>query len=281
MSATRFVDLIHTFDWEQTQTKLGCVTLSFFYFVCVYFATNAISYIFLTYRNLKTKEKVFWNLAVARGNFGFFAIVIGLWALFVDNELHKDVVFATTPISHFAMCTTTGFFLFECLMVLWSDIYFKQFNMLLNIHHWVSLIGYSIVLTNGSTHYLGCRGLLLEMSTPFSCLCWTLLKADLAHSFIWKANQFLLVHTFHTRSIIECYMWYITYMNWDAIWASMPAGTFYPLYLQLVLVTFIMTPYWTYKKTVQMINPVDWNFEESADAKRKKDKSANGHIKAN
>jgi hypothetical protein len=34
-----------------------------------------------------------------------------------------------------------------------------------------------------------------------------------------------------------------------------------------------MTPYWTYKKTQQMITPVDWNFEESS-----KTKSTNGVV---
>ena len=54
----------------------------------------------------------------------------------------------------------------------------------------------------------------------------------------------------------------------------MPGIMFVILYTQLVLVTCVMTPYWTYKKTVQMINPIDWNFEDS-----EKTKQMNGSAK--
>nr|KAG5706405.1 hypothetical protein BaRGS_033166 [Batillaria attramentaria] len=79
-------------------------------------------------------------------------------------------------------------------------------------------------------------------------------------SVVWKANQFLLVHTFHLRSVVEYLFWYI-YQNWSHIWAHMLLSVFLALYVQLTLVSLMMTPYWTYKKTAQMINPVDWNFE--------------------
>lgn len=262
------------FEFEKTSVKLKLIFFSFVFFCCVYVVSTVLSAVLKPYRILRMKEKIFWHLAIVRAVYGLFCIVIGIWALFIDTELEKDVVYATTPTSHFAMSITVGFFIFECSMLMWSDIYYKQFNVLLNLHHWISLIGYSLLIYLGSTHYFGCRGLILEMSTPFSCLCWTLLKCDLAQTFLWKANQFFLVHTFHLRSVVECSMWYHTYLNWDRIWSAMPTAMFISFYLQLFLVTFIMTPFWTYKKTVQMINPVDWNFEDA-----NKNKSENGGIK--
>ncbi|KAL4226779.1 glutamate reuptake [Mactra antiquata] len=261
-------------NFELRSVQFKFIGASFAFFSLVYLASMILSSTLKTYRNLRTKEKIFWHLAIVRGVYGVFCIIIGTWALFIDTELVKDVVYATTPTSHFAMTTTVGFFIFECAMILWSDIYYKTFNMLLNLHHWLSLVGYSLLIYLGSTHFFGTRGLILEMSTPFSCLCWTLLKADLANSFFWKANQFILVHAFHLRSVMEFNMWYLTYQHWDRIWEAMPTAMFVPLYLQLVLVTFLMTPYWTYKKTVQMINPVDWNFEDS-----NKNKTENGDMK--
>ncbi|KAH3880135.1 protein CLN8-like [Dreissena polymorpha] len=272
------VEYIHpslaTADWEQLNVKLNYIGLSFAFFCAVYGASSAVSSPLVTYKNLRTKEKIFWNLAIVRAVYGIYCTVFGLWAIFVDTELEHDVVFATTPTSHFAMCTTVGFFIFECSMILWSDIYYKQFNLLLNLHHWLSLIAYSTLIYVKSTHFFGTRGLILEMSTPFSCLCWTLLKADMAHTLLWKANQFILVHTFHLRSVVEFSMWYWTYNHWDRIWSAMPMPMFALFYTQLTLVAFVMTPYWTYKKTVQMINPVDWNFEDS-----NKHKAKNGSVK--
>lgn len=267
--------MIYNADWSQLSVKLKTILLSFVFFCIVYAVSAFTSPVTKTYRNLRMKEKVFWNLAIVRGVYGFFCIVIGIWAHFLDNELIKDVAFATTPLSHFAITTTVGFFMFEVAMITWSDVYYRQFNFLLNLHHWLSLIGFSTMIYEGSSHFFGARGLILEMSTPFSCLCWTLLKADMAHSRLWKFNQFLLVHTFHLRSVVECSLWYQTYMNWERIWSAMPTSIFTLLYVQLFLVTFVMTPYWTYKKTAQMINPVDWNFEDS-----NKHKTENGSLKS-
>lgn len=261
-------------DFKQSHVKLAFIVGSFVFFSGIYLVSTVISAMTETYRNLRTKEKIFWHLAIVRAIYGIFCIIVGTWAVFFDTELQKDVSLATTPTSHIAMTTTVGFFVFECSMIMWSDIYYKQFNVLLNLHHWLALVAYTLVVYYDSTHYFGCRGLTLEMTTPFSCLCWTLLKADMAQSLLWKANQYLLVHMFHLRSVVECHMWYVSYIFWDRIWSAMPTPIFISLYLQLVLVTFVMTPYWTYKKTAQMITPVDWNFEDT-----NKNKEQNGMIK--
>ena len=50
------------------------------------------------------------------------------------------MVFATTPTSSFALCITIGFFLFECSALSISDVVFKTFSFLLNLHHWLSLV---------------------------------------------------------------------------------------------------------------------------------------------
>lgn len=261
-------------DYKNRNVKLSVILASFGIFAAIYALSAILASLTWTYRNLRTKEKVFWNLAVVRAVFGIFATIFGLHSIFVDTDLEKDPVFATTPTTYFALSTTVGFFLFECIAILISDIVFRSASWLLNIHHWLSLIGYSLVLTMESTHFFGAKGLILEMSTPFSALCWTLLKCGQAKALIWKMNQFLLVHTFHCRSVVECFLWYMTYKHWERIWEAMPMPVFLSLYVQLTLITFLMTPYWTYKKTAQMFNPVDWNFED-ADS----NKSINGEAK--
>ncbi|KAJ8302269.1 hypothetical protein KUTeg_021256 [Tegillarca granosa] len=272
------VEYIHpalaTADYRKTSVKLFFIFASFLFFAAVYSICAAFSAATRTYNNLRRKEKLFWNLAIVRAIYGIFCTVVGIWAIFIDTELNKDAVYATTPTSYFALTVTVGFFVFECSMILVTDIVYKQVSILLNIHHWLSLIGYSTLMIVESSHFFGTKGLILEMSTPFSAICWTVLKAGKAHSLFWKANQFLLVHTFHLRSVVEFYLWYETYMHWDRIWDAMPAVLFTFLYVQLTLVTFVMTPYWTYKKTQQMITPVDWNFEDSEN-----NKASNGVVK--
>ncbi|XP_050411622.1 protein CLN8 [Patella vulgata] len=251
-------------DYESSEVKKQLILGSFFFFFGTYIFSMIVSpVIFSSYKNLKTKEKVFWHLAIVRSVFGIFAGLVGLWALSTPTNLDRDVVFGTTATTYFAIATTVGFFTFECTALLISDIIFRNYSMLLNLHHWLSLVGYSIVLFSGSSHFFAGKGLVLEMSTPFSAICWTMLKCGKEKSFLWKANQFFLVHTFHCRSIVECYLLFTSYKNWDYIYTQMPSPVFYALYIQLPLITFVMTPYWTYKKTVQMVQQKDWNFEDS------------------
>ncbi|KAL8585845.1 hypothetical protein ACOMHN_040070 [Nucella lapillus] len=261
-----FHPVLMTLDYTQTSVRYMLIGASILVFASIYLLNALLASLTGTYRSLRTKEKVFWNLAVVRASFGFYCTVVGLWAIFTETAMDQDVVFGTTPTSSFSMCITIGFFLFECSALAISDVVFKSFSFLLNLHHWLSLVGYCLVIYTGAAHCFGCKGLILEMSTPLSALCWTLLKAGKERSFLWKANQFLLVHTFHLRSVVECMFWYITYNNWAHIWAHMPLSVFLALYIQLTLVSVVMTPYWTYKKTVQMVTPVDWNFEKPARA---------------
>ncbi|KAJ1150225.1 hypothetical protein NDU88_003020 [Pleurodeles waltl] len=48
--------------------------------------------------------------------------------------------------------------------------------------------------------------LLLEMSTPFTCVSWMLLKVGWSQSLIWKANQWIMIHMFHCRMILTYHL---------------------------------------------------------------------------
>ncbi|KAL8604321.1 hypothetical protein ACOMHN_028084 [Nucella lapillus] len=254
--------LLTTLDFSFPSVKLTVLIAAVVTSILIYVMTQIVFTLTSSlYRNLRLKERVFWNLAVVRSCFGIFSIVSGLWAIFVDTVLSEDVVFATSPASHCVIIVAVGFFLFECLAVTASDVYFRTFSCLLQIHHWVALVGLLLAMTLEAGHAFGCQGLLLEMTTPFSCLCWTLLKANRQHTLLWKANQFLLLHTFHLRNAVEMKLWYLTWQNWGNVYANMPLPLFLVLYLQLAFITVFMTPYWTWKKSRQMFFPVDWNFE--------------------
>ncbi|CAH1265071.1 CLN8 [Branchiostoma lanceolatum] len=224
-------------DYNQLHVKVKIIASSFFFFAFVYLLCHVLSSLLKTYNGLRLKEKIFWNLAVVRATFGVFCTVVGIWALWWDQEL-------------------------------------KKMSILLNLHHWLSLVGYSLILWVGSTHYFATNGLILEMSTPFSALCWVLLKCGLADTTIWWLNQCVLVHSFHLRSVLEVFFWMETYRHWDHIWADMPTSMFVSFYTELTLVSLVMTPYWTYKKSAQLFNPIDWNFLDA-----EKTKTTNGAAK--
>ncbi|KAK0045703.1 protein CLN8, partial [Biomphalaria pfeifferi] len=249
-------------DYSDRVIQIKIIIAAFIFVTVLFIGSLIVCNLFPAFRALVLKHQIFMSLAIVRGVYGFFSIVIGIYAIFKTTDLDRDVVFGKNATSSFAMCITVGFFLFELTAVVLSDIAFKTFSRMLILHHGLALIAYSLAVKLGANYAFGCKGMILEMSTPFSCLCYVLLKAGWENSKAWVINQMILVHTFHLRSVVECHLWVVTYFNWENIYSNMPTVLLVLLYTNLTLVTFIMTPYWGYKKTQQLFNPVDWNFQE-------------------
>ncbi|XP_074648005.1 protein CLN8-like [Tubulanus polymorphus] len=260
-------------DYYSSSVKAAIVGLSTASFFAVYLLSAVLAQWSWTYRNLRAKEKIFWNLTVMRGAFGIFGTLAGIWITWFDDELYKDVVFGTNATSHFILLVSVGFFVIECLVLTYSDVKYNSFNYMLHLHHWLALSGYLSCIVLNSAHYFACVALMLEITTPFSCICWTLLKCGFARTKLWKLNQLVLVHLFHCRTLIEAFIFIQSWRNWSTIWSSMPWSNFLILHVGLVISFLYLTPYWTYKKTTQLVNPVDWNFEDSD-----RTRVMNGHV---
>jgi len=168
---------------------------------------------------------------------------------------------ATTDESWTFICLIIGFFIFEEVTLIYFDLRYRTFSKELHAHHLISFIGYFLTALLGVNHYVAISLFLLEASTPFSCVCWCLLKLKLEHTFIWKANQWILIYIFHVRTLIELWCWYICYQNWTSMKQYSHLVYIVSLFVGLTSSTFWLTPYWTYKKTKQFFNPVDWNAE--------------------
>lgn len=93
-------------------------------------------------------------------------------------------------------------------------------------------------------------------------VCLVSVQAGWSESLFWKLNQWLMVHTFHCRMVLTYHMWWVCFWHWDGL-----ASSLYPPHLALFLVglallTLVINPYWTHKKTQQLLSPVDWNFAQ-------------------
>ncbi|CAG5130788.1 unnamed protein product [Candidula unifasciata] len=253
-----------TLNYEKYAVKLLVIFTALLLFSTLFLVSWIIFSPLAAFRSLRIKEKIFWNLAVVRAVFGVAASVIGAWTIFTHTNYHRDIVFGQTATGSFTMNATIGFFLFECIALITSDIIFHSFSCLLHVHHMFCTIVAAVVTLSEAGYSLSLMSLSLEMSTPFSAVCWILLKSGMGSTKYWLINQMILLHTFHLRSVVECYIWWLTFKEWSIIWKSMPWITFVTGYTALALFTFIATPYWGYKKTLQLANPVDWNFESNA-----------------
>jgi hypothetical protein len=61
--------------------------------------------------------------------------------------------------------------------------------------------------------------------------------------------------------------WYEMWRDWNTF-KTLPLPISMNIFIGITIVSLWLTPYWTYKKTVQFFNPVDWNMESTEDKKR-------------
>lgn len=247
------------FLWDY---RFQLITLGFGFYATIFLLSHLLSAALCrTYRSLLAKEKVFWNLAATRAAFGIQSSVAGLRAITEDTALSRDKVRGQEDWSWFNILTATGFFLFENVALHASNVVFRSFDLPLATHHFFALSGYAgAVVWDSLGHYLPMVTLLLEMSTPFTCISWMLLKAGWACSVFWKANQWVMIHMFHCRMVLTYYMWYVTVTHRGELIAHVALPMRLLFFTGLALLTFLINPIWTHKKTMQLLNPVDWNF---------------------
>ena len=255
----RNVEFLRKFNGSFEHKCIACA-VSLFLEIFVFCLLCVISSFIPTYKQLKRAHKVFWCLAGVRALFGLRAVVFSILIL-TDSELWEDFVLSKTLSSQLFFTSIVGFFLFECSMLLISDILFKQRSYTLLIHHSLSLVGYSIGLFWDHGYFLGSIIVSLEMSTPFSCLCWVLMKAKMSETFIWKANQCLMVHLFHTRQNLLCVVMYIVVSHWWNFYQNMNVVLMTFLVGGAIIMFLGLNPYWTYRKTEQLFSRQDWNFK--------------------
>jgi len=250
---------------DTNNVKLLVVGGAFLFFLFSLFPAYIMINMFPALRAMQFKQKVFTVLAVTRSLFGFFAIFLAGYSLLTTTNLDRDVVFGRTNTCTLGTYTCFGFFIFELFLSVASDIYFKTFSKMLFAHHFLAMLwGLAVVYYDRYYSYF-CKGILLEMSTPFSCICFVLLKSGLGESKLWKINQMVLIHTFHLRNVVECMMYYMTFKNWSHVIPNTPLPLLAIHHTCMFTVFFGMTPYWCYKKTMQLFLKKDWSMENESE----------------
>jgi ceroid-lipofuscinosis protein 8 len=151
-----------------------------------------------------------------------------------------------------------GYFLFEQLALIYFDLKYRTFSKKLHIHHFFAFIGFIFPALYNRCHYYAAQIFVLQIGTPFSCICWCLLKLKLERTKVWKINQWILIYLYHSRTFYELWCWYTFYQDWDNIKQNIPWLYTVTVFTGLGIITVWLTPYWTYKKTAQFFFPVDW-----------------------
>ncbi|XP_003479442.2 protein CLN8 [Cavia porcellus] len=255
---------IFDLDYVSWKIRSTLVVSGFVFYLGVFVVCHQLSSsLNATYRSLVAREKVFWDLAATRAIFGVQSMAAGLWALLGDPVLQADKALGQQNWCWFHVTTATGFFFFENVAVYLSGLFFRTLDLFLVVHHLFAFLGFlGLVVNLRAGHYLAMTTLLLEMSTPFTCVSWMLLKAGWSETLLWKANQWLMIHMFHCRMVLTYHMWWVCFWHWDRLVSSLYLPHFTLFLVGLALLTLLLNPYWTHKKTQQLLTPVDWNFAQ-------------------
>lgn len=102
-------------------------------------------------------------------------------------------------------------------------------------------------------------------------------QAGWSETLFWKLNQWLMIHMFHCRMVLTYHMWWVCFWHWGHLVSSLYLPHFTLFLVGLALLTLILNPYWTHKKTQQLLNPVDWNFAQP-ETKSSRPERTNGQL---
>lgn len=60
--------------------------------------------------------------------------------------------------------------------------------------------------------------------------------------------------------VLTYYMWWVAFTHWTELSTHVALSQRVIFFTGLALLTLVINPIWTHKKTMQLLNPVDWNF---------------------
>ena len=250
-------------DVTASGTRLTVIGVSCLICVLTFWVTWMLSLPVSAFRNLRPKEKVFWSATVVRALYGVWTIIFAVWYLLFDDNLHLDIALETDVSSHLLSYVNLGFFIFEVSCLLLSNAVFRMFDLALFLHHFLTFWMFFFIVFYNVGHYVGVVGAMLEMTTPFTCVCWLLLKAGKGNTKVWRINQLIMIHLFHCRQMFGVFWLYQLFKHWNSIMTHFPVLLLVDVLLGLAAVTLYLTPYWTYKKTVQLYDQRDWNHADA------------------
>ena len=230
------------------ELKLWIVGLAFFTNAVVFFVSYLFFSRFETFRlKLHSKDKILWCVWLVRAIYGFIGFFFGFWYVVLDD---RDVVNAMTVSSFISLHIFIGYFVYENVALFLPNIIFSS-NLskdpTVAPHHILTLLVGIVISTTGTGHYFAMVALLLQQTTPFSCVSWVLLKAKKAHLLVWKVNQYALVHFFICSMIAESYCIFVIYFQWDNMSTNMPVTICVLVLMMPALMLTTRTPHCAYK----------------------------------
>ena len=254
-----FFPSLEDVDVTDQQFIFLTILYTFLASLLLYSLVSLASFSSSTFRSLSGVDKFTWCAKATKVFYFPLPILTGYWYLLVDDSLSKDVVNGTTKTSHISIYMYIGYITFDCiLMAIGKFLYFKKFSSTLFLHHFVVLIIYSIGLySDGIIHYNSMLIFVSEKPGPFSYMNWIMGKAKLTHLSIWNISQSFAVYLWYTRSVVELYILYLIFINWDGIMKKIPTPFLVVYFGSIVILVGFLTPHWRRLEAKRLFRVID------------------------
>ena len=219
----------------------------------VYSLVCLVSFSSSTFRSLNGVDKFMWCAKATKVFYFPLPILTGYWYLLVDDSLSKDPIKGVTKTSYVSICIHVGYNIFDCtLMAIGKVLYGKKFSTTLTLHHFVGLTIFSNVLYYKLMHYVSMLVFVGEKPGPITYMNWIMGKAKLTRLLIWTISQHFAVYLWYTRKVVELYILYVVFINWDTVVKEAPALFLGCFFFTTSMIVFYFTPYWTYQEAKRL-----------------------------
>ena len=191
-----------------------------------------------------------------------------LRCLWMEREgLFDDMLWKTLPATKFYFSISLAYFIGDLLV---CSVQFREYGVLFVLHALSSLVALALICFGDMFHFLGCVGLLWELSTIFINNRWALLEYGYKNTFWFHLNGFTLVAVFCVvRLAVGLPLSYLFWAQLSMARADELVGRGMYLLVTTVLAGFnALNVYWSYKLSSRCLGIVRRWWRERAARRR-------------
>ena len=182
---------------------LLCCNFFIVLFYLIFLLSNTFSKLFFkSYSHLSKVDKTEWNSRIVSTCHAVIASILSFYIYWTNEEYAINIVFAQPDSTVVLSCFSTGYIIFDTILLILNRGEQSIFGWPIFIHHIVSILTVLLNFTFGFASAGGIFLLITESSTPFVNLRWMLVKCSLRDSIWYSCNGIALAATFFMCRVV-------------------------------------------------------------------------------
>jgi len=193
---------------------------------------------------LKKGDQQIYIQKAIRGAVGLLIFLLEVYEVFYLRRLHRDIVWAKTPLAELLNAFSAGFFIYEMIGLVAVYLMSNRTELPLLLHHVLGVTGCFFYMKGCCSFFFSCTVMVEEISAPFTFLVWIDDKRNLSHTRGAFVRQSLLALVWiFFRCGVDVYLWYYAISQWNHVMTA-SGWWLYHFGFGFVTLTFYLNPYW-------------------------------------